>query len=666
MGISFGGIASGMDTASLISQLMEVQRQPITSKKAEISKMDDSKKMWEEINSKINLFKSSVTNLKLSSAFTAKSVSSSDDTKATATATNNASDTAYTLEKVTLATPAKVSSGAALAMSEGVKANIIGTSTITDANQRFNEGTSSVLAGSFKINGKSITVAAGDTINLVMTKINGAGAGVTATFDKTAGTLKLEATIASTAKKIEIDATDTSGFLNAVGLGAQLGKTTANGVNDDQNRSFQEVAGLSSVQTGFFTINGATFELDRTKDTLAGMISKINSSTAGVTAFYDQDTKKVTVSSRETGKELSLENDTSGFLNAIGVTNQTGDSDSNADKSIYKGTDAKVTINGVDFTKGSNKFLMNGVNFELKSETNSGEKITISVKNDSSKTVEKIKSFVEKYNDLISYLEENTKVTSTTEGTSAATLQSDSMAKNLLYELRQKITNVVSGVSSNYSQASSIGIEAKESKSSVLTFDANKLKEALEANPDEVKKLFSQASTGIIDSEAVGGGDGSKTDFYFSKTPSTVSGMEIRVGTTTYSGTNIITSGTPTAAQVLVNIESGKMTFGTAPLVGESITAKYSYDTKTAKEDGIAVRLDKFLKPYTIYNGTIQSHIKSYQTRIDNANKWITTFAARMDMKEEALKKQFTAMETAMQNSNSQGQWLSAQLSGLA
>lgn len=664
MGIQLGGLASGMDTTSLISQLMQVERQPISLKQEEIGKLTQSKKLWEQINTKLNTFKSAISDIKLSSAFTSKLVSSSNEAKVTGTATTGASDTAYTLEKITLATPAKITSGAALALTDGVKANTTGTSTIADPNKRFNDGTT-VAAGSFKINGKSISVAATDTINLVITKINGSGAGVTASFDKTAGTIKLEANEASSSKRIEFDAVDTSGFMTAVGLGAQLGQKVSNGVNPDQSRLLQDVGTFAGVQSGFFTINGSTFEIDKTKDTLSGILSKINASSAGVTAFYDQDTKKVTITSRETGKELSMENDTSGFLNAIGVLNQTGDTDGGAEKSIYKGTDAKVTINGVEFTKSSNKFLMNGVSFELKSETDVGEKITITAKTDTDKTVSKIKGFVDKYNDLISYLEENTKVTTGSDGVTSAPLQGDTMATNLIYELRQKVTGVVSGITANYSQASSIGLQAKDSKSSKITLDETKLKEALTASPEDVRKLFSQSSTGTVDNEAVASGDGTKKEYYFAKKPSTVSGMEITVGSTIISGTNIITSGTPGAGQVLVDLTSGKMTFGTAPAAGDGISAKYTYDTKTTNEDGIAVRIDKFLSPYTIYNGTVQRQIKSYQTRIDDVKKWITNFDERMQLREESLKKQFAAMETAMQQSSSQGQWLASQLSGL-
>lgn len=667
MGIQLGGMVSGMDTQSIINQLMQAERQPIAQKQTEIATLRESKQLWEDLNSKITAFQSLTTDLKLSSSFNGKSVSTSDDTKANATATNNASNTSYVLENIILATPGKITSGTPMSMVNGVKANSETASAIADGNKRFNDGTT-VVSGNFKINGKTINVAANDTINLVISKINGAGTGVTASFDSATGKFKLEATEAGSAKKIEIDSSDTSGFMTAMGLGGSLGTKISNGINPDQGRVIQDVAGLSSIQTGFFTVNGYTFEVDKTKDTLSGVLSKINSSNAGVTAFYDQDTKSVSFTSKDTGKDLTLENDTSGFLSAINVMNQANDTNAAGDKSVYKGTDAKVTMNGVEFTKTSNKFSMNGINFELKSSTNTGEKVTINVKNDVDKTYNKIKAFVDKYNEIADYIETNTKISTDANGKSskASALQGDSMADNLHYNLRQKLTSIVSGVATGFNQLASIGLEAKDSKSSKLTMDATKLKAALDSNPDEVKKLFIQSAAGTVSGESVGTGNGTTTAYKLEKIPSSLTNMEIKVGTTTYSGTNLITSGTPTAGQVLVNLATGNLQFGTAPPSGNEVLANYTYDSGKANEDGIAIRMEKYLKPYTIYNGGLQSHIKSFQTQIDSANKWITETDARLTLREDSLKRQFAAMEQAMQNSNSQGQWLSSQLSSLS
>src|SRR5690606_37318272 len=68
------------------------------------------------------------------------------------------------------------------------------------------------------------------------------------------------------------------------------------------------------------------------------------------------------------------------------------------------GENAKVIINGLETERTSNTFEMNGVTFNLKGITD--QPIYLKVNHDSEKLFEKIKSFVEKYNELVELIEE--------------------------------------------------------------------------------------------------------------------------------------------------------------------------------------------------------------------------------------------------------------------
>src|SRR5207249_2540027 len=82
----------------------------------------------------------------------------------------------------------------------------------------------SVTAGSFTVDGVTISVAANDTINTVISKINAATTGVTATYDDTAQTVKLTANEESSTPVTV--GNDTSGFLAAVKLDQTAQSTT--------------------------------------------------------------------------------------------------------------------------------------------------------------------------------------------------------------------------------------------------------------------------------------------------------------------------------------------------------------------------------------------------------------------------------------------------------
>lgn len=661
MGIQLGGLSSGMDTTSLISQLMEAERKPVYQKQNEIAVINQSKQIWTSINSQITSMNTAASDLKFSTTFGSKSVSSSNDLKIAGTATSDAAPSTYVLENVVMASSAKVIGDAFATYSSGVKANVEETSSITDANQRFNTGTD-VKMGSFKINGKLISVQTTDTINMVLSKINASTANVVASFDNATGKLKMVQKDAGVSKKIEIDAVDSSGFLTAVGYGSRLGTKIANGLNADNANALKDTTQFAAVTDGFFSINGQTFEVKKDTDTLSGLLAKINSSSAGVNAFFDTDTKKVTLTSKETGTPLTLENDTSGFLASLNIMNKDTDTNADTGKSEYKGTDASFIMNGVSMTKTSNKFTVNGVTFDLKGATTDAEKLTITVKNDTDKALSKIKAFIEKYNQIVSSVEEQT--------AKDAPLQGDTMATGMMFNLRTKLMSSVTGVDSAYSSLSMIGITAKDSRSSTLTIDETKVKAALEANPAEVKNLFvKNEGAGIASGEVVGTGNGTNKAFKLLNIPANTTNMEIKVGTTVYStssSTNkIITSGTPTASELFVDMVTGKMTFGTAPASGAALEATYNYDNSNGSSDGIGIRISKYLKPYTAYNGTLTQHIKSYDSLIKDANSWIASMETRLSMREESLKKQFGAMESAMQKSSSQGSWLSSQVSSL-
>lgn len=668
-GVQLSGLASGMDTSSLISQLMEIERQPIYNKYDQIDKIEEEKKAWQDIDSRISSLESAISDLKFSSTFNSKIVTSTDETKVTATATTSAAITSLTIEDIVLAKPGQITSTDALDLSDGIKAFTIGTEDVSSlVNNRFDENeTMGIVAGDFTINEKTISVEEDDTIYLVVNKINAANAGVTASVDEN-GNFKLEATEASASRKIEIGTEDASGFLTAMGMADIIGTTVENGSSPDYLKTISEVKAdnpgstLDGVQSGFFTINGYTFEVDESVDTLNSLVSKINSADAGVTAFYNNNTKKVTLTADEAGDDIILENDTSGFLTSMNLMNGADDTDADANRSVYEGSNSSVKINGVEFVEESNSFSVNGVNIELKGATEAGEKVDLAVEQDVDKAYDKIKAFIDKYNEVIEKIESYTG--------EEGIMQGNSQLNNMKFNLRAKLTYTVEGVDSSYNQLAMLGIKVDSNTSSKLSVDNAQLKQAIEENPDAVQELFTLDS-GItkITGEVVGTGDGTIVDFELTEVPDddNIDSMQITVDGKTYTSDGetykLITAGEPGENEIFVNTLTGDITFGTAPS-GE-ITATYYYENSDAN-GGIAERLDEYLRPFTVYNGTLDNQISGIDDRVEDMNEWITSYEYRIQMREDSLRAQFTAMEQAMSTSNSQSQWLTSQIAGLS
>ncbi|MBQ6996443.1 MAG: flagellar filament capping protein FliD [Lachnospiraceae bacterium] len=93
------GMYSGMDTESIVSQLVQVKSQKVTKLKNEQTKLEWKQEAWQEMNKKLySLYSSTLSDLRFSSAYKKKSTVSSDTTKATVVASESAVNGTQTLK----------------------------------------------------------------------------------------------------------------------------------------------------------------------------------------------------------------------------------------------------------------------------------------------------------------------------------------------------------------------------------------------------------------------------------------------------------------------------------------------------------------------------------------------------------------------------------------
>lgn len=284
-----------------------------------------------------------------------------------------------------------------------------------------------------------------------------------------------------------------------------------------------------------YTQNYTTFSLDTStsngqkhenflvqgNESLNSVINRVNSSPVGVTMFYDSVTDRMTITRKETG-DFNSDGDeiiTSGdFLNK-GLKFE--------DVTETGGTNAIFKINGVETNRSSNTFEMSGVTFTLKqvfTETPQTA-VQVTVSNDTNKVFENIKSFVDKYNDLISKI--NGKLSETRyrdylpltdeerenlsekqqetweEKAKSGLLRRDSTLTSLLSRFRTNWYSPVNNgeISSMFNQLSSIGITTTPNylEGGKLVIDEAKLKKAIEEDPTSIEKLFT--ASGLTDGE---------------------------------------------------------------------------------------------------------------------------------------------------------------------
>ena len=513
MGITFGGVGSGLPVQDWITQLVALKRIPVDKLYTKKDTLNSSKTALSTVESKFSSLKTSV--LKLTDAnlatsfdiFNAKKATSSDETIATVSAANTAITQKVSLKVESLATSTKASSLTA------VSKTMTGTELFTSiANKQGTVGTFSIYTNGTK---NEFTIEATDTLDNIVKKINDK---FDPTGDEDYSDNTVKASITDGKLEINYDNTDvtnltlgssadTSNFFNIMQL------STADPVdNGDGTTSFTsltpintinlsgtiignaanlDVSDLDPITAGTFKIGKTEFTIDATT-TMSGLISKINKdANAGATAQFDATTNKIVLTSKNPGQTaINLENGTSNFLNKIGLITAGGDSLS----SQTLGNNAKVYVNGSTTALEANSNTITGdisgitgLTINLKNTTEVGDTIDINVDQDTDQINTALDDFVSKFNAMASTVSEHT--------ATGKTLHGEYSLIGLKNTFRSMTTDRVSGLTS-YDSLAMIGISTgaigklASDTSNALILDKDKLLEALNENPSEVKALL--------------------------------------------------------------------------------------------------------------------------------------------------------------------------------
>jgi len=152
-----------------------------------------------------------------------------------------------------------------------------------------------------------------------------------------------------------------------------------------------------------------------------------------------------------------------------------------------------VNVDNLDFESASNQMAnaVPGTVLSLVQQTSSPE--TLSIGNDTSATQKKLQGFVDAYNTVMSVVNRQLDVTSTTDRD--ATLAGDTSLRSLQQSLHDLITRVVNANSSVRSLAD-LGVQSDQ-KTGQLTINSDTLSKALSNDAGAVNALFQTASSGL-------------------------------------------------------------------------------------------------------------------------------------------------------------------------
>lgn len=174
MPIRITGLASGLDTESIISALVSSYNYKTNKYKKAQTKLSWKQDAWKSLNTKIYSLYSSVGNMKLSTAYNLKSTTVSDSTKATVKAGNNAPTGTQQLNIIKVA-QAGYLTGAQLSNST--------TTSTTLAELGYTDGDAKINLTKGDGTTKEITLTQGSTVGDVIASLKDAG--VSANYDAT-------------------------------------------------------------------------------------------------------------------------------------------------------------------------------------------------------------------------------------------------------------------------------------------------------------------------------------------------------------------------------------------------------------------------------------------------------------------------------------------------
>jgi flagellar hook-associated protein 2 len=529
--IRFSGLASGIDTEGIIKELMKAETAKVDTIKKEQTKLKWKKEVWEETNTELlNFYRTALFKFKSQGTYLSKKVNVSDESALGVKTTVN------TVKGIHTMSVSKLAKNSFLAGNEITKdenGNALDPDLSTKAGDLydFSKAGKMDIGLSISTDGKNFTevsINTSDTMAQIVEKIKSVDDGIEVSFDEEHNRFFFSTKDTGKDKVVQIrgaNGTDgETGLINAMGFSSNY-EMTGSVASDALPLS-------SAVSIGIKNSSGTyqSVQID-TSDTMADIVTKIKAVDPKIQCSYDGDTKKLSIGAdyevdikMPDGSDITKDNDQYNFLTKLGF---------NVNKEVSsavtgsKGEDSQYTYNGIDLTSDSNEVSVNGMTVTLKTTTSSD--VTINITQDSEAIYNNVKDFIKAYNELIEKIDdkysaikvkglepltdEQKKAMDSDDVKAWEKKIKDSILRrdNILFSLTGSMRSILSAsvgidpdtlpedfqvlsdigiVTGRYKEKGKLHIKGDENDPEYAVYD-NKLKEAIESDPDKVAKLLS-------------------------------------------------------------------------------------------------------------------------------------------------------------------------------
>ena len=495
------GMMSGMDTESIIQELVAAKRTKVDDVKKKQTKLEWKQDAWKELNTKLkNLQSKYLNNMRFSTAYMKKTTKVSNSSAVSVITGENAVNGVQSLQVEQLARTAYLT-GAEMKSAKGSLTALSKLSDLTGGESIAGSGQIKIQAGSKEV---SMTITADTTISDVMNQLKDAG--LNANFDEKQQRLFISAKESGEANDFSIVGLDANGQAALSALGISTGLDAAARA---EYQKWADYVGSTDTETAENMKALYQAELDKSVEgyltSYKELTSSIESLQKDLEAATDEESKASIQKIIEQRKEQLAEIKKN--INVTTTTDEEGNTTYTAvatdaliekirqpyvDRANYAkkvvegkvnisasdgsskidGQDAIISLNKAKFTNSTNVFEINGLTLTALSETKAGEDVTITTQDDTDGIYDMIKNFLKEYNSIINEMDKLYNADSASKLEPLTDDEKDALSDKEVEKYEKKIKDALLRRDSNLS---SIRTAFTTTMSSGVTVDGKKM-----------------------------------------------------------------------------------------------------------------------------------------------------------------------------------------------
>ena len=515
------GLISGMDTESIIQELVSAKQTKVDNTKKAQTKHEWKQDAWKSLNTKLkNLQSKYVANLRFSSSYMKKTTKVSNSSAVSVITGEDAVNGVQELSVKQLAKTAYLTGGKVQAGAEGKKWDAL--TKISDImGADFKAGDITFTTGGKTVD---IEVTEDTTISDFLSKIKASG--LNANFDAGQQRFFISAKQSGADSNFSMTADNVGGAKILAALGLQVSLKD----DPDSLKQYQEyasyynendkdatIAGMRSLIDGDIATQTQNY-LDRYKN----LVELKKEAEDKITELKkDSDKNEAAIKAQEeslAAYEKEMKDITDSYIDITTATGDDGevtytatakeDFKKNVEESYYEkaayasevlkkynagtdvegyatkieGRDARIVLNGAEFTSANNTFAVNGLTFTALAETKADEVVTVTTQDDTDGIYNMLKDFLKEYNSIINEVDKLYNADSAKGYEPLTDDEKDAMSESEAEKYETKIKDALlrkdsslSSIRSGFVEVMSKGIEVNGKTMYLSSFGVNTL-----------------------------------------------------------------------------------------------------------------------------------------------------------------------------------------------